>query len=109
MTVRVVRGCRTATWLHARGGLGSGEPRESCGSLLERHLHASVALASSAHENARCRRRRLSHCEMPSTRGDAAGARTVVDEMWAAFRDFHHGCGRPSRGLDELAQQPPTP
>ena len=83
--------------------LGSGEPRESAAVLLERHLHASVALASSAHENAEVQEAAAVTLRDALDAGDAAGARTVVDEMWAAFRNFHHRLREAERAWNELA------
>src|SRR5438132_7420307 len=83
--------------------LASGEPRESPAVLLERHLHASVALASSAHENAEAQEAAAARLRHALEAGDAAGARAVLDEMWAAFRNFHHRLRESERAWNELA------
>lgn len=80
-----------------------GEPRESTGVLLERHLHASVALASAAHENAEAQEAAAVRLRRALDVGNADGARAVLDEMWAAFRDFHHRLREAERAWNELA------
>jgi len=83
--------------------LASGEPRESPAVLLERHLLASAALASSAHENAQAQEAAAARLRHALEAGDAAGARAVLDEMWAAFRNFHQRLRESERAWNELA------
>jgi quercetin dioxygenase-like cupin family protein len=83
--------------------LASGVPRESAKVLLERHLHASATLASSAQENAKAQEAAAGRLRRALEAGDAAGTRAVLDEMWAAFRDFHNRLREAERAWNELA------
>jgi quercetin dioxygenase-like cupin family protein len=83
--------------------LASGVPHESAKVLLERHLHASITLASSAQENAKAQEAAAGTLRRALEAGDAAGTRTVLDEMWAAFREFHNRLREAERAWNELA------
>jgi quercetin dioxygenase-like cupin family protein len=83
--------------------LASGVPHESPKVQLERHLQASITLASSAQENAKAQEAAAGRLRRALEAGDAAGTRTVLDEMWAAFRDFHNRLREAERAWNELA------
>ena len=72
-----------------RLGQSRGGPPESAHTLLQRHLAATAALAEAARTNAAAQRSAGDRLNGALEAGDAASAKSDVDEMWAALRELY--------------------
>jgi quercetin dioxygenase-like cupin family protein len=71
--------------------------------FLEQHLSASAALADAARANAAAQRATGDRLRNALHSDDAAQAKSDVDEMWAAFREFYAKLQEAERAWNALA------
>jgi quercetin dioxygenase-like cupin family protein len=83
--------------------LAGGVPPASADTLLEWHLAASAALAEAARANAAAQRSTGERLRSALHTGDAARAKSDVDEMWAAFRELYAKLLEAERAWNALA------
>jgi quercetin dioxygenase-like cupin family protein len=83
--------------------LAGGASLASADTLLERHLAASAALAEAARANADAQRATGDRLRGALHNGDAAQAKSDVDEMWAAFRELYAKLREAERAWNALA------
>jgi quercetin dioxygenase-like cupin family protein len=83
--------------------LARGAPPESADTLLQRHLAASAALADAARANAAAQHSAGVRLRGALETGETARAKSEVDEMWAALREFYAKLREAERAWNELA------
>jgi quercetin dioxygenase-like cupin family protein len=79
------------------------EPSEAVNVLLDRHVRASIALASAAHDNASAQQLAASELSQALEEGDTATARVAVDHMSAAMQRMYAHLQEAERAWNALA------